>query len=68
MPPPTRNDRGVASPGRADLDATKHQDRGPAYNVCSFREQARWATTTRRHSLQRALVDAWRRTSAGRAS
>jgi len=28
----------------------------------------RWAEATRRHRLQRALVDAERRTSAGRAS
>lgn len=56
---PTRNGPGVTSPGRADLDATKHQDRGPAYNACSYREHATWARATRRRTVLAELVDAW---------
>jgi len=61
MPAATRNGRGVASPGRADHDATlfEHQDQDPAYNAYSFQEQATWARSSRRRTVLADLVDAW---------
>lgn len=61
MPATTRNGPGVASPGRADLDATlfEHQDRGRAYNACTYQEHATWARATRRDTLMAELANAW---------
>ncbi len=68
MSPPPRNGPGVASPGRSDLDATKHQDRGPAYNASSLREHATWARATRRRTVLDQLVAAWVRTNSRSAA